>query len=357
MKTTIVIRLLLAGIITTSLVHDTAGVARAAAPGDAQRCEAAVDLGSGKLLDCRLAAEADYARSGDATRRGDALAKCAAGYAEEFQKAVRQYGPGDCPATPEAAFADHVARCTDRVVTAAHGGTFASCGDGAVDVAGELCDGSDLHGTTCTDLGFRGGTLACDASCGFDTSGCTGPGLAATGQTTCAAASGASISCAGTGQDGELQAGAPQALIDNGDGTITDRNTGLVWEKLSDDGSIHDRDTSYTWEAGLTRVATLNAASFAGYSDWRVPNQKELESIVDYGRSNPAIAAAFQSGCTPGCSVTACSCATSQLYTWSSTTLQDSQRLAWALWTTDGSSVNQLKSSDWGVRAVRGGHP
>ncbi|MBY0276414.1 DUF1566 domain-containing protein [Candidatus Binatia bacterium] len=354
MKTTIVTRLLLAGMLATSFVPGTAG---AAAPSESQRCESAVDLASGKLLACRLAAEAAYAGSGDATKRGDALAKCASAYTEEFQKAVKKYGPGDCPATPEAAFADHVGRCADDVVAVAQGGAFPACGDGAVNLAGELCDGADLGGTSCTTLGFRGGTLGCDASCGFDTSGCVGPGLAATGQTTCSSDNGASIACAGTGQDGELRAGAPSALVDNGDGTITDRNTGLVWEKLSDDGGIHDKDTSYTWQAGFTRVASLNAASFAGYSDWRVPNQKELESIVDYGRSNPAIASAFQNGCTPGCSVTACSCATSQVYTWSSTTLQDVQNFAWAVWTADGSSVNLQKIADWGVRAVRGGNP
>ena len=47
----------------------------------------------------------------------------------------------------------------------------ASCGDGNVD-AGEDCDGSDLNGATCTSLGFDEGTLACDTSCGFETTSC-----------------------------------------------------------------------------------------------------------------------------------------------------------------------------------------
>jgi hypothetical protein len=38
-----------------------------------------------------------------------------------------------------------------------------------------------------------------------------------------------------------------RAYVDNGDGTITDSKTGLMWEKLSDDGSIHDWDATYTW--------------------------------------------------------------------------------------------------------------
>lgn len=354
MNTTIVTRFLFAAALATGLAHGTAG---AAAPSEAQRCESAVDLASGKLLDCRLAAEAAYAGSGDATKRGDALARCAAAYTEEFQKTVQKYGPGDCPATPEAAFANHLAQCADDVVAVARGGAFPACGDGTVNLAGELCDGADLGGTSCTTLGFQGGTLTCDSSCGFDTSGCVGPGLTVTGQTTCSDASGSTIPCAGTGQDGERQAGAAQALVDNGNGTITDGNTGLVWEKLSDDATIHDKDRSYTWDAAFTRVATLNALAFAGYSDWRVPNRKELESIVDYGRSNPAIAPVFQTVCAPGCSVIACSCASSQLYTWSSTTLQDAQMLAWALLNGSGASINVVKSNDWGVRAVRGGHP
>ena len=45
------------------------------------------------------------------------------------------------------------------------------------------------------------------------------------------------IPCAGTGQDGDIQAGATLSYTDNGDGTITDNNTGLMWEKKSDDGT------------------------------------------------------------------------------------------------------------------------
>lgn len=65
----------------------------------------------------------------------------------------------------------------------------------------------------------------------------------ATGQTSCWDAFGATIPCAGSGQDGELQKGLARAYTDNGDGTITDMRTGFAWEKLSDDGSIHDKDS------------------------------------------------------------------------------------------------------------------
>jgi hypothetical protein len=47
-----------------------------------------------------------------------------------------------------------------------------SCGDGTVDI-GEQCDGSDLNGFTCVDLGYAGGDLACDpVTCTYDASGC-----------------------------------------------------------------------------------------------------------------------------------------------------------------------------------------
>src|SRR5205809_4983867 len=71
--------------------------------------------------------------------------------------------------------------------------------------------------------------------------------LPATGQTTCWDSNGNAISCAGTGEDGELRKGAPLAYADHGDGTVKDLNTGLVWEKLSDDGTVHDKDNLYTW--------------------------------------------------------------------------------------------------------------
>src|SRR5438445_7951373 len=110
----------------------------------------------------------------------------------------------------------------------------------------------------------------------------------ATGQTTCWDSSGTVIPCAGTGQDGELRKGAPLSYTDNGDGTITDNNTGLMWEKLSMDGSVHDVSTTYPWaNAFAQHVATLNGTSFAGHTDWRVPNVKELQNIINSDSPDP----------------------------------------------------------------------
>ncbi len=63
-------------------------------------------------------------------------------------------------------------------------------------------------------------------------------------------------------------------FVDNGDGTITDNATGLLWQQ-ADDGVARD------WQNSLTYAETL---VLAGHSDWRLPNAKELQSIVDYTR-------------------------------------------------------------------------
>ena len=68
------------------------------------------------------------------------------------------------------------------------------------------------------------------------------------------------------------------AFRDNNDGTITDQATGLMWAK-NDSGSGMD------WEHALAFAQTRNAANYLGHNDWRLPNTKELQNIVDYSRS------------------------------------------------------------------------
>ncbi|MCF8459837.1 MAG: DUF1566 domain-containing protein [Flavobacteriales bacterium] len=103
-------------------------------------------------------------------------------------------------------------------------------------------------------------------------------------------------------------------FFDNGDETITDSATGLMWQQ-SDNGNTYD------WENGLSFAENL---SLAGYTDWRMPNAKELQSIVDYTRSpnttsSPAIDPMFS--CTP---ITDPNGIGGQYgYYWSSSPLQD----------------------------------
>ena len=98
--------------------------------------------------------------------------------------------------------------------------------------------------------------------------------LPQTGQTKCYNKSGTEIPCTGTGQDGEIQAGIGwpnPRFLDNGDGTITDNLTGLMWVKSPD-------STTRTWTNAITYCESL---TFVGYNDWRLPNVNELESLVN----------------------------------------------------------------------------
>ncbi len=79
-------------------------------------------------------------------------------------------------------------------------------------------------------------------------------------------------------------------FVDNGDGTISDQATGLTWMQT-------DSQQGLSWQDAL---ATCQDLSWAGFDDWRLPNAKELQSIVDYSRSpdttnSAAIASLFNS--------------------------------------------------------------
>ena len=67
-------------------------------------------------------------------------------------------------------------------------------------------------------------------------------------------------------------------FVDNGDGTVADEATGLMWPQS-------DRGEGMIWEDALARVQQMNDENYLGYSDWRLPNAKELQSLVDYARS------------------------------------------------------------------------
>lgn len=68
-------------------------------------------------------------------------------------------------------------------------------------------------------------------------------------------------------------------FVDNGNGTVTNTDTGLTWQQLGSESQM-------TWEEALNYASSLD---LAGCTDWRVPNRKELQSIVDRSQRNPAI--------------------------------------------------------------------
>jgi Protein of unknown function (DUF1566) len=111
-----------------------------------------------------------------------------------------------------------------------------------------------------------------------------------TGQTTCWDSDGNKIDCAGTEQDGDIRAGVEwpdPRFTDNMDGTITDNLTHLIWLK-----DANCPDDTRTWEEALADVAELNSSrtmnenecvNYSGtFTDWRLPNIRELASLVDY---------------------------------------------------------------------------
>ena len=85
-------------------------------------------------------------------------------------------------------------------------------------------------------------------------------------------------------------------FIYNGDQTISDTSTNLMWTKNDNGSGLH-------WTDALAWVQTKNSANYLGHNDWRLPNIKELQSIVDYSHASdydnlPAIDTAFFN-CTP----------------------------------------------------------
>jgi hypothetical protein len=109
-----------------------------------------------------------------------------------------------------------------------------------------------------------------------------------TGQTKCYQAEEpwAEIPCAGTGQDGEYNIN-PLSYADNGNGTVTDNNTGLIWQKDDDNILYNWYQASGTYDTAYN-ATSKNVCGELG-AGWRLPSKRELMSIVNFGAYNPAI--------------------------------------------------------------------
>ncbi len=107
-----------------------------------------------------------------------------------------------------------------------------------------------------------------------------------TGQHRCFDSQGREIPCDGQRQDGAIQAGqtvsAPRFVVDGE--LVSDRLTGLQWPMQADLFLYPLR-----WDEALDAVAEANAAGLAGADDWRVPNRRELRSLIDHSRRKPAL--------------------------------------------------------------------
>ena len=101
------------------------------------------------------------------------------------------------------------------------------------------------------------------------------------------------------GDDASYRAGAALRFADNGDGTVTDLNTGLAWIKSGRGECDTDPPTPSRDDGGWRKYDWTNAVlycerlQFAGHRDWRLPNYKELVSILDLSRTDPAADPAF----------------------------------------------------------------
>ncbi|MFZ5761131.1 MAG: DUF1566 domain-containing protein [Thermodesulfobacteriota bacterium] len=121
---------------------------------------------------------------------------------------------------------------------------------------------------------------------------------------------------------------------DNGDGTVIDNATGLMWQR-------EDDNSTRTWQQALAYCESLELPE-GGYDDWRLPNVKELESITDDSRSNPAIdPTAFPN--------------TNSSYYWSSSTHAGNPDGAWNVFFSNGSVNGYFKDGYNYVRCVRDG--
>jgi len=182
------------------------------------------------------------------------------------------------------------------------------------------------------------------------------------GQTGCWDAGGTSVACAGTGQDGDKLKGvaspSPRFTANtdnNGDGdctdagescngTVTDNLTGLIWLKDANCATVSPK----IWADALTSCNSL-ASGVCGLTDgstagqWRLPNRRELLSLIDDQKVNPALPTGH-----PFLSV-------QSDYYWSATTYAGNPSDAWFVYLVDGGVFAGVKTGTFYVWPVRGG--
>ncbi len=214
--------------------------------------------------------------------------------------------------------------------------TMSNTGNAVLNITSIVVNGDYAKSTTC------GSTLAVGANCVINVTftptviGTASGGIVITSDSL---TSPNTVPLSGTGI-------GQKAYADNGDGTVTDPTTGLTWMRCSM-GQIWDGTTctgtagAYTWDQAVALTGTV---TFAGQSDWRLPNIRELQSIVERAAYDPAVdAGVFPNSATP--------------YVWSSSTNAFTSSSAWLVFFHFGSSYSYSKSNAYQVRLVRAGQP
>ena len=159
-----------------------------------------------------------------------------------------------------------------------------------------------------------------------------------TGQKNCYSSEGEIIPCAGSGQDGEFRLGVhkdPRFKI-HGE-VVEDLLSGLFWPK---DANI--LGFPLPWEEALAKVRELNRQKFLGFSDWRLPNRRELRSLVFLEAKNPVL--------PPGHPFTN----VFHGWYWTSTTAAISPRYAWNIHFGGGRMFYSRKDEERLLWPVRG---
>lgn len=192
-------------------------------------------------------------------------------------------------------------------------------------------------GDPCAGLQQAADALGCE----FGEPDCTVAPVEKTGQTTSYA----------TGDDGDLKKGVAwpnPRFTDNLNGTVTDNLTGLIWLKQANYNSTTGSTGTATWGEALSFANDLSdgecgLSDFSVDGDWRLPNVKELQSLIDYGNYNPCLPTGHLfSG-------------VQSYYYWSSTTHADGPGAAWYVGLGHGGVNTTHKGHHHYVWPVRGG--
>lgn len=142
-----------------------------------------------------------------------------------------------------------------------------------------------------------------------------------------------------------LKGVAAAGYVDNGNGTVTDTATNLMWQKCSagqpNDPGCSGAAAAYVWDGSQGAIGYCEGLTLGGYNDWRLPNIKELTSIVDLTTYSPSIKLAYFQN-------------TQSSSYWSSTTLSDFTTSAWCVNFFDGITWGSDKANTYYVRCVRG---
>jgi hypothetical protein len=142
-----------------------------------------------------------------------------------------------------------------------------------------------------------------------------------------------------------IRPSAPDArfIIDSNQGTVLDTKTGLTWKRCPEGRSGAHCDLGsavyLTWGLALRRA---EASAFAGHKDWRVPNSKELESLVEVQCVGPAL----NENVFPN---------DPSNWVWASSPSANLAYYAWLVSFDYGYSYYDYRNGDYAVRLVRGG--